>query len=185
MPMRELTIAGLPEGVVVRASSRRRKTISAYREQGRTVVVVPERMSSARIRTAVLDLVQRLDARSQRRAPSDSELAQRAERLRAEYLPEAPAPLRVSWSNRQRRRWGSCTPTDRTIRLSTQLRGMPDYVVDAVLVHELAHLVCADHGPAFHALLSRFPDHARAQAYLDGFSRARELAVEELANSPQ
>lgn len=185
MPMRELTISGLPDGVVVRASSRRRKTITAYREQGRTVVVVPERMSSARIRTAVLDLVQRLDARSRRRAPSDSELFIRAEQLRTKYLPEAPAPLRVSWSDRQRRRWGSCTPADRTIRLSTQLRGMPDYVVDSVLIHELAHLLCADHGPDFQALLSRFPDHPRGQAYLDGFSRARELAVDELTGSPE
>ena len=51
-----------------------------------------------------------------------------------------PRPAGVTWSSRQRQRWGSCTPSRGTIRLSTQLHGMPDWVVDAVLVHELAHL---------------------------------------------
>lgn len=178
--MRELTISGIPEGVVVRASSRRRKTITAFRERGTTVVVVPERMNTAGIRSAVLDLVQRLESKSRRRSPTDTELHARAEALRQTYLPEAPAPVQVTWSSRQQRRWGSCTPADRTIRLSEQLRGMPDYVVDSVLVHELAHLLHHGHGAKFKAVVARFPHLERAEAYLAGFSHARELALAEL-----
>ena len=53
-------------------------------------------------------------------------------------------------------RWGSCTPVDRTIRLSTRLQGMPPWVVDYVLVHELAHLLVPGHGPDFWAVVDRF-----------------------------
>ena len=47
--------------------------------------------------------------------------------------------------------------SDRTIRLSHRLRGMPDYVVDYVLLHELVHLLVPGHGTDFHALMDRYP----------------------------
>ena len=51
--------------------------------------------------------------------------------------------------------------------------GAPGYVVSAVLVHELAHLRYPDHGPEFQALIRRFPDHDRAEAFLAGAIHAR------------
>jgi predicted metal-dependent hydrolase len=49
---------------------------------------------------------------------------------------------------------------------------MPGWVVDYVLLHELAHLVEASHGPEFWALLAPYPDLARARAFLDGVAWA-------------
>jgi predicted metal-dependent hydrolase len=66
----------------------------------------------------------------------------------------------------QRQRWGSCTPQDGTIRISSRVQGYPGWVVDAVIVHELAHLVEANHSPAFHALADRFPRQERATGFL-------------------
>ena len=54
-------------------------------------------------------------------------------------------PASVRWVTNQNARWGSCTPGDRTIRLSDRLQQMPGWVVDYVLVHELAHLLEAGH----------------------------------------
>jgi predicted metal-dependent hydrolase len=71
-----------------------------------------------------------------------------------------------------RRRWGSCTVDDRTIRVSDRLAAVPDHVLDYVLVHELCHLVHPDHSPAFHALLARYPHVERARAFLDGMVHA-------------
>jgi predicted metal-dependent hydrolase len=42
----------------------------------------------------------------------------------------------------------------------------PDWVLDFVLLHEMAHLVHSDHGPAFRELLDRYPLAERARGYL-------------------
>ena len=42
----------------------------------------------------------------------------------------------------------------------------PGWVLDAVIVHELAHLVEANHSPAFHVLADRYPKQERAHGFL-------------------
>ncbi|MBO7665330.1 MAG: M48 family metallopeptidase, partial [Aeriscardovia sp.] len=56
-------------------------------------------------------------------------------------------------------RWGSCTPATGRIRINAELAGMPERLLEYVLVHELAHLLVPGHGPRFQALMTRFlPD---------------------------
>jgi predicted metal-dependent hydrolase len=52
---------------------------------------------------------------------------------------------------------------------------MPGYVVDYVLLHELAHLLVPDHGPDFWALLEAYPRTERARGYLEGVASAARL----------
>ena len=54
-------------------------------------------------------------------------------------------PASVRWVTNQNGRWGSCTPADRTIRISHRIQDMPDWVIDYVLLHELAHLIVPSH----------------------------------------
>ena len=96
------------------------------------------------------------------------DLLQRAMALSAAHLDGRATPAAVRWVDNQQRRWGSCTPEDRSIRLSRRLATMPDYVVDYVLLHELAHLIEPGHGPAFRALMARYPKLDRAEGYLEG-----------------
>jgi predicted metal-dependent hydrolase len=77
----------------------------------------------------------------------------------------------------QASRWGSCTPADGTIRLSSRLQGMPPWVVDYVLLHELAHLLEPGHGARFWTLLRAYPRTERARGYLEGFAAAGDLRV--------
>lgn len=170
--IRVLSVPGLPEDVQVRASSRRRRTVTAYRERGRTIVLVPARMPRAEIVGYVRDLVGRLEARDRRRRPSDAGLATRADELSARYLGGAAEPASVRWVDNQQQRWGSCTPYDRTIRLSSRMHDMPDYVIDYVLLHELAHLLVPGHGPDFEALLVDYPRLLEARAFLAGVDHA-------------
>lgn len=83
-----------------------------------------------------------------------------------------------------RTRWASCTPADRTIRVSRTLCEMPGWVQDYVLLHELAHLLEPGHGPQFWQLLERYPRTERARGYLDGVSAAAHLPFEDDLNDP-
>ncbi|MEU7158334.1 M48 family metallopeptidase [Streptomyces chrestomyceticus] len=161
--------------VEVRRSSRRRRTVSAYREGDRTVVLIPARMSEAEERRWVTVMLDKLAAQESRRKLGDSELAERAERLSEQFLGGRARPATVRWVTNQNTRWGSCTPAEGSIRLSHRLQGMPEYVVDYVLLHELAHLLVPGHGQRFWQLLESYPRTERARGYLEGVVAAERL----------
>lgn len=78
---------------------------------------------------------------------------------------------RVVFVTTQRARWGSYSPRTKTVRLSAALRRMPRWVLEAVMVHELAHVFHPDHSPAFWRLLRDVcSDTDRAEAFLTGVS---------------
>nr|WP_294696858.1 M48 family metallopeptidase [uncultured Friedmanniella sp.] len=171
--MESAATASVP--VEVRRSARRTRTGTAFRERGTIVVVIPQRMSRADERSFVDSMVAKVLAREARTAAprGDTLLRERASDLAQQHLaPVAgfpPQPNDVRWVNNQHRRWGSCTPATGVIRLSNRLQGMPSWVVDYVLVHELAHLVEPSHGPAFWRLVANYPDAERARGFLEGY----------------
>lgn len=158
--------------VEVRRSRRRRRTVSAYRDGGRTVVLIPASFSVAEERRWVDRMVDRLARGERRRRLSDSDLAARATRLSERYLGGHARPASVRWVSTMEKRWGSCTPADGSIRISERLRDLPGYVLDYVLLHELAHLLVHGHGPAFWRLLASYPRLDRARGFLDGVAHA-------------
>lgn len=169
--------ATVPAGVVeVRRSRRRARTVSAWREGGRTIVAIPARFTRAQEREWVGRMVERLAAQERRRRPSDTQLAARATELSRRYLGGRAVPTSVRWSTNQGRRWGSCTPTEGTIRISDRVQGMPRWVLDYVLLHELAHLLQPGHGEAFWAELATYPHTQRARGFLEGCAFARDGA---------
>lgn len=163
--------------VEVRRSPKRRRTVTAYRDGGRIVVLIPARFTRAEEQEWVTRMVARIEgARSQRRR-SDAALLRRARDLSAQYLDGRALPDSVRWVPPMRTRWASCTPADRSIRLSRRLQDMPAYVQDYVLLHELAHLLESGHGARFWRLVERYPRTERARGYLDGVSAAAELPI--------
>jgi predicted metal-dependent hydrolase len=125
-------------------------------------------------------MLERLSAREQRSRRTDTALQARAARLALRYLPEHASvarPASVRWVNNQHGRWGSCTPADQTIRISHRVQEMPDWVIDYVLLHELAHLVVPSHSNAFWGLVARYPKTERARGYLEGVSAAACLGM--------
>ncbi|MCX5399610.1 M48 family metallopeptidase [Streptomyces sp. NBC_00102] len=161
--------------VEVRRSDRRRRTVSAYREGDRTIVLIPARMSEAEESRWVGVMLDKLAAQESRRVLGDGALVERAASLSAQYLGGRARPASVRWVTNQNTRWGSCTPAEGSIRLSHRLQGMPEYVVDYVLVHELAHLLVPGHGPDFWHLLEAYPRTERARGYLEGVVAADRL----------
>lgn len=167
--------AGRAPRVEVRRSSRRRRTVSAYRDGDTIVVMVPASLSRRQEADWVARMVDRLQRSEARTRPSDEDLLARARRLNDSYLGGLAVAESVRWVDNQRSRWGSCTPGDRSIRLSSRLRGMPTWVVDYVLVHELAHLLEPGHDAAFWSWVERYPRSERARGYLLGWSAAAEV----------
>lgn len=158
--------------VEVRRSARRKRSVSARLEGGRIIVMVPDRLSAREEQRYVDDMVAKITARTRRSRFSDADLARRAEQLSRTYLGGTAWPAGVRWVTNQNSRWGSCTPATRQIRLSHRLQGMPQEVVDYVLLHELAHLLVPRHGPRFWALLEGYPHLERAKGFLEGVAHA-------------
>jgi predicted metal-dependent hydrolase len=170
----------VPDGgpvVEVRRSRNRRRTVAAYREDDKVVVLLPARFSRAEEREWVATMLARLERSESRRRPGNAALARRAEGLSERFLDGRAVPLSVRWVDNQNSRWGSCTPGDRSIRLSTRLQGMPAWVLDYVLVHELAHLIEPGHTRAFWAWVDRFPRAERAKGFLEGIAAATQLGL--------
>jgi predicted metal-dependent hydrolase len=141
--------------------TRRRKHVEAVLVGDRLRVSFPHWMSQAEAqRTA-----EELKARMQRRLDASRiDVAARARRLARRH--GFPRPRSVEWSDNQFARWGSCTPETRAIRVSSRLAAYPPWVLDYVLVHELAHLIEREHNTTFDALVDRYPLAERAKGFL-------------------
>lgn len=174
------TLTGVPAAppvdVEVRTSTRRRKTATAYWESGRIVVVVPSHVRRADRQELIDWLVGRVLAKRPAATASDQELAARAAMLADRYV-DGVRPASIRWVTNQHKRWGSCSNATGDIRISHRLRAVPGWVLDATIVHELAHLVHADHSARFHAVANRYPRQKEALIFLEGFSLGLRTAT--------
>ena len=176
LPMPSLP-ANLPEFRVIR-SSRRKKSMNAFRNNGLIEIHIPDRMTRRQEIEIIPEMISLVLSRELRQRASNELLEGLADRLLATLLPEfTERPSSIQWRP-MRERWGSCTTMDRTIRIAERLNGCPEYVVSAVIFHELIHLRIPDHGPDFYALLDRYPERLRAEAYLAGFEAGAQAIPE-------
>ncbi len=164
--------------VEIQASSRRKKTGNAHWSGSRIIVQIPSRLRGRERQLFVDDLVERLIAQRPQNAASDGALEERAAVL-AELYNDGVLPHSVRWVNNQQARWASCSPASREIRVSSRLRQCPEWVIDAVLVHELAHLHVADHSPAFYEIADRHPRQAESAHFLEGYALGLGLRIED------
>jgi predicted metal-dependent hydrolase len=146
-------------------SKRRRRTVTARLRSGVLELLVPSWMPNAERQQWAETMRRRLERRMVRRRPSDERLMQRARTLNDRHFGG-----RLRWTSigfvDMAHTWGSCTFTTGAIRIARRAASLPDWVLDYLLVHELAHLEQSDHGPAFHELENRYPLTERARGYL-------------------
>lgn len=147
-------------------SDRRRKSVSARLVGGKLVVRAPAGMSDADLAPIIANLRQRLARRTRPVPQSDETLQARAQELNRQYFNGRLHWRSIRYVTNQQKRFGSCTPATGTIRISHRLAAMPAWVRDYVIIHELAHLEQANHGPRFWALVNRYPLAERARGYL-------------------
>ncbi len=161
-----VSVAPPPLPIRVIRSPKRRKTAAAKVQPDCIEVRVPAGMSPDAEAEMVASLVARLERKRAAEAAGVN-LAERALKLARRY--GLPQPNSVTWAE-QNDRWASCTSSRGTIRISTRLARVPAWVLDAVIVHELAHLSVPNHSPAFWELANRYPRQERASGFLEAMS---------------
>jgi predicted metal-dependent hydrolase len=151
--------------VRVTPSSRRRRTVAARFVDGVLEVRVPAWMGAAERARWAEKMRGRIERQVRRAGPTDAQLEARAGVLNRRHFDG-----RLRWNSvayaEQERRWGSCSPESGVIRISKRAAGLPAWVLDYLLVHELAHLEVPSHGERFWALVERYPLTERARGYL-------------------
>ena len=152
--------------VKIKRSAKRVKTVSAREVNGILEVSAPAHLSEKELQPIIDQLRKRIAKRQHHKTLSDAGLEQMAARLNEQYFRGELTWESIAWSARQNKRYGSCTPSSKTIRVSHRLATMPRFVQEYVVMHELAHLVEGNHGSRFWKLVNRYPRAERARGYL-------------------
>ena len=166
----------------LRRSRRRTASIEVGRDGSvlvRAPLWMPQRDVDALLRSHAAWIQARQAEQAARRAAypePDAAAEQRLRRMAAEQLP----PLVAYWSRQMgvqptglritsaRTRHGSCSAKN-SLCFSWRLMQYPPEAVEAVVVHELAHIRHKNHGAAFYAEVERYlPDDRQRAALLRG-----------------
>ncbi|MGC9358817.1 MAG: M48 family metallopeptidase [Anaerolineae bacterium] len=150
-------------------SARRKKTISAKLiDQNTLEIRAPAHVFEPQILKAADTLIARTERQlaSSKARERDAYLEERARILNERYFDGKLSWTSIRFVTNQRKRFGSCTPDRATIRISDRLCGAPAFVLDYVVLHELAHLTVPNHSAKFWDLVNRFPKAERARGYL-------------------
>lgn len=164
-----LTVDGV--SLRLRVTRKRVKNINARLVEDELRVSAPPWVPRSELDEAVESLARRLVRRERARRVNDGHDALELARKVARRFPNPPEITEARFSTQQHARWGSYSTRTRTIRLSAALRHMPSWVLEAVVAHELAHVIHPDHSPAFWKLVCEVcPETDRAKAFLQGVS---------------
>jgi len=150
-------------------SPNRHKTVSAEVIDATTLeICAPLHATETDILGAVDVLIARTERHIAKRKTHEEEafLEERAHILNDHYFGGKLQWHSLRFVSNQRQRFGSCTPDQGTIRISDRLRHAPRFVLDYVLMHELAHLIEPNHSRTFWKLVNQFPKAERARGYL-------------------
>jgi hypothetical protein len=155
--------------VEVVRSKRRKKTSEAHLVGSVLNIKIPNAMTKTEEAEIVKYFVDKFELKY---GAKRIDLDERAAKLAQRYGLERP--LIIRWVSNQNQRWGSCSPEDKVVRLSDKLVPFPDWVIDYVIVHELAHLTYAGHDKDFWALVNRYAKTERARGYLIAMAHAEQ-----------
>jgi predicted metal-dependent hydrolase len=163
--------------IEVRRSTRRIRTISANLVGDRIIVQIPAAMSKSdeafwveRMKKRLLDRKNRHDEQKQ------EDLTSLADEINARYFQGRALYHSINYTEKQKSIFGSCSVRSRTIRISSRVRAFPSWVLTYVVLHELAHLLHADHSKRFWALVKQYPLADKARGFLTGYAYGRRAA---------
>lgn len=170
--------------VQVHYDNRLRKTIRWEVTNGTVTVRAPKLVRRKDLERAVDEIVEKvIKQRASARKRGDDDLQKRAAAINRKYFGGELQWHTIRWVGNMQKRLGSCTsggPTDGDIRISERIRHWPDYVLDYVLAHEIAHRKYPNHSKEFWDYLGRFPQTERARGFIEGIAYAENTQADSL-----
>ncbi len=153
--------------ITVVRSKKRKRTISARLINGVMVVQVPVSISETQLQPIITSLRLRIEnKRLKEELNSKKELQDIFLKLNRDYFAGKLAVGQIGYVTDQVSKFGCCNCRSGEIRISHRVSAMPKWVKEYVVMHEMAHLVEANHGTDFWVLVNRFPYTERARGYL-------------------
>lgn len=149
-------------------SHRRRKTVQARKRGHHLEVLAPAHLTDKQLQPHIDSLVQRIERREAGRQLDSQDLQRRTQQLNRNYYQGQLRWTSIQWVTTQNRSYGSCCTTTGRIRISDRLATMPSFVLDYVIMHELAHLLEPNHSARFWQWVNRYPKTERARGFLMG-----------------
>ncbi|MBN1860372.1 MAG: M48 family metallopeptidase [Candidatus Thermoplasmatota archaeon] len=161
--------------ITVIRSKRRKKTIQTKYGDGHLWIYLPAGMNAKDEQKWITRMIERNERWVQKKTlrNSDSWLLKRAQDLNKKYF-EGSLDFSIRFVTNQNSRFGSCTSSDKTIRISERVKSMPSWVQDYILLHELAHLICPDHSKKFWGIVDQYRYAERAKGYLFAIGASKE-----------
>ncbi len=159
-------------------SRRRKKTASAVIKNNRIIIRVPHNLGEHEEKELIQKLRCKLLARQATvEANNQDWLEERAHALNRKYMKGRVQDFSIRFVSNQKRIYGSCSVNKGTIRLSDRLLKVPGWVLDYVIIHELAHLIHPDHSRKFWNLVNAYPLTERARGYLMAISMENDTSL--------
>jgi predicted metal-dependent hydrolase len=135
-------------------------------------VRAPRRLPQRELDRLVAEIVEKVKRKRARvRARADADLEALAQNLNTRHFDGEIEWHSIRWVGNMRKRLGSCTiggPTDGDIRISDRIQDWPEWVVEYVVAHELAHRTYPNHSKEFWAYVGRYPLAERARGFVQG-----------------
>ena len=150
--------------IVIQRSKKRKKTLQATFKSNTVKILVPVTTPDFEIDIFLDKFLQKLE-RNKIIVNNNQELISRANKLKKKFIPEAP-DFTIVFQERLKRTWGKCFTNRRKIVINPVLAKYPKWVLDFVIIHELAHLLVPNHGKEFRSLVNRFKLKERAVGFL-------------------
>jgi hypothetical protein len=111
-------------------------------------------------------IIKRMEKRKRKqKLNTDGLLVKRVREINKKYF-DGKLKFDIRYVTNQNSKFGSCTPANKTIRISDRLADMPRWVGDYVIIHELAHLIHPNHSKRFWELVNHYKYAERARGYL-------------------
>ena len=145
-------------------STRRRKTIQAKLVDDVLKIYLPNGLTEREEEKWISYMKDRF-LKKRKLIGDEKLLMERAKRINKKFF-NGSLDFTIKYVSNQNKRFGSCTPETKMIRISDRVAKMPSWVQDYVILHELTHLIHPNHSKEFWEKVNEYKYTERAKGYL-------------------